>query len=169
MDNKPVSIPPAEKRSTKGSFIWKHKSVLFLLLLLLVAIIWALINNFTLKRSFTKEKQNLTSKYVNETSRVFSWAIRSELLRDNRDQVNQFFMSLVKEPGYKTIQLVDVNSSKIIISTNKKDEGTSVSDTTILNANTVRSNLEDGIIRSITPVMGLNSRIAILVIDREVD
>jgi hypothetical protein len=167
MENKPQSnVPVTQKRSTLA-YIWKHKLEFFLLLLLVIVLCWALINNISLKHNFKKEKQELTSKYMGETSKIFSWAIRGELLRDNREQVNQFFMSLIKEPGFKRIQLVDAGNSKIIISTNKKDEGTLVSDTLITNANAQRQEINDGIIKSITPIMGLNSRIGILVIERE--
>lgn len=159
---------PVKKKTSKLKYVWNHKLVFFLLLLIVAGAGWFAVKYYSLKLQFNKEKEFITSKFVDETSKVFSWAIRGELIRDNRDQVNQFFMNLVKEPGFKKIQLIDSNTSKIIISTDKKDEGTSVSDTTILNAGTLRQIKTDSLIRSITPVMGLNSRIGILVIDRTV-
>ena len=157
-----------QKTTSKMRFVWNHKLVFFLLLLLIVGASWAAIKYFTLKRSFNNEKEQITSKFVDETSKVFSWAIRGELLRDNREQVNQFFMNLVKEPGFRKIQLIDVSNSTVIISTDKKDEGTLVSDTLILNATEIKQLPNGELIRSITPVMGLNSIIAVLVIDRTV-
>lgn len=155
-----------EKKTSTLRFIWNHKLVFFLLLIMIVGAGWSGIKYLTLKRNFNKERQQIASTFIDENTRVFSWAVRSELLRDNRDQINQFFMSLVKEPGYKKIQLVDVNNSKIIVSTDKKDEGKVVSDTAILNTNIIKQLPEGDLIRCIAPVMGLNSRVAVLVIDR---
>lgn len=167
METKNTQIPAAHKTS-KMKYVWNHKMVFFLLAVLVIGAGWAAIEYFSLKRSFKKEKEQITNQFVGETAKVFSWAIRGELLRDNREQVNQFFMNLVKEPGFKKIQLVDVNSQKVIISTDKKDEGMAISDTMILNATEIRHQPNGELLRSITPVMGLNARIAVLVIDRTV-
>lgn len=161
-----ITPDPAAEKNNKWRFIWNHKLVLFLLLIIIVGAGWAAVKYYSLQRSLKKEKLAITSKFVEETSRVFSWAIRSEMQRDNLEQVNQFFMTLVKEPGFRKIQLIDVKNSKVLISTDKKDEGTLVSDTTVLNASVVKHQIDGDIIRSVTPVMGLNSRIGILVIDR---
>lgn len=169
MENKPQSTAPVTPKRSTLAFIWKHKLEYFLVLLLVIALSFVVINNFSLKRSFNKEKQQLIGQYIDETSKVFSWAIRGELLRDNREQVNQFFTNLVKEPGFRKIQLVDASNSKVIISTNKKEEGTEVSDTLIINANNQRHLLKDDVIISVTPVMGLNSRLGILVIEKDVE
>jgi hypothetical protein len=157
---------PAVKKHNNWRFIWNNKLVLFILLIMVAGAVWAAVKYNTLKRSTNKEKLAITSRFVGETSRVFSWAIRSEMQRDNLQQVNQFFMTLVKEPGFRKIQLIDVKNSQVLISTDKKDEGTVVSDTSILNASVVKQQVNGDIIRSVTPVMGLNSRIGILVIDR---
>ena len=159
---------PSTKNTSKWKFVWNHKLVFFLLLVIIAGGGWGAIQYYTLKRSFNNEKQHITSMFVDETSKVFSWAIRGEMVRENRDQVNQFFMHLVKEPGFKKIQLIDTNNSTVIVSTDKKDEGSTVADTTILNANVPKQITNNGLIRSITPVMGLNARIAVLVIDRTV-
>lgn len=159
---------PVEKNSSTWKYIWKHKLVFFLLLLLIVLAGWAGIKILTLKRGFNQEKTVITNKFAEETARVFSWAVRGEMLRENMDQVNQYFMNLVKEPGFRKIQLVDINNSTVIISTDKKDEGSAVSDTAILNATVARQLPNGDLLRTITPVMGLNSRMAVLVIDREV-
>lgn len=161
------NIPSGKNRSSM-SYILRHKLVFFLLLTLIIVTAWAAIKVFTLKRNFNNEKEQISSSYMEETAKVFSWAIRSEMVRDNRDQVNQFFTNLIKEPGFKKIQLVSISNSKVIISTDKKDEGTVVSDTAILNADIVKHWTEKGDMRIIAPVMGLNSRIGVLVIDRVV-
>ncbi len=159
---------PAEKKTSTWKYIWHHKLVFFLLLLLIAGAGWAGIKILTLKRGFNKEKATITNKFAEETARVFSWAVRGEMLRENKDQVNQYFMNLVKEPGFKKIQLVDISNSTVIVSTDKKDEGSAVSDTSILNATVSRQITNEDYLRTITPVMGLNSRMAVLVIDREI-
>lgn len=160
-----VDLTDKPKKST-WKLIWNNKLVFFLLLVLLVGAGWMAIKFFALKRSYEKQQELITKQFAEETSKVFSWAVRAELLRDNREQVNQFFMNLIKEPGFKKIQLVDVANSKVLISTDKKDEGTAVADTSILNANQPRQFVNDDIMRSIVPVMGLDTRIGVLVIDR---
>jgi hypothetical protein len=157
-----------QKKTGTLRYMWNHKLVLFLLLVIIIGAGWWAVKYLSLRHSFNKEKQHLASVFIDENTRVFSWAVRSELLRDNRDQINQFFMSLVKEPGYKKIQLIDINSSKVIVSTNKKDEGKVISDTSILNTNNVKQLPDDHFIRCIAPVMGLNSKVAVLVIDRTI-
>lgn len=161
------NTPDTNHQASKWKYVWNHKLVFFLLLLLLVVAGWAGIKIMSLKRSYNKEKISLTNQYAGETARVFSWAIRSEMLRENNEQINQFFLRLVKEPGFRKIQLVDINGN-VIVSTDKKDEGSTVSDTTILNAEDSRQITRDNILRTVTPVMGLNSKIGVLVIDREV-
>ncbi len=168
METTTKSNLPLEKKSRTSKFIKNNKFATFLLILLVIGTGWAIIKIYTVERRMNKEKQQITGQFIDETTKVFSWAIRGELLRDNREQVNQFFSNLVKEPGFKKIQLVDVSNSKVIISTDKKDEGTVVTDTMILNANDIRQSIDGDIIRSIAPVMGMNSKVAILVIDRSV-
>ena len=159
---------PTEKKNNTSNYVRNHKLVTFLLILLVIGAGWAIIKIYSVERKMKKEKLQITSQFIDETTKVFSWAIRGELLRDNREQVNLFFSNLVKEPGFKRIRLIDASNSKVIISTNKKDEGTVVTDTMILNANTLKQQKDGEIIRSISPVMGMNSRVAILVIDRTV-
>lgn len=166
MDTKrEVDLTDKPKKSTR-KLIWNNKLVFFLLLIILVGAGWMAIKFFALKRSYHKQQEQITNHFAEETSKVFSWAVRAEMLRDNREQVNQFFMNLIKEPGFKKIQLIDVANAKVIISTDKKDEGTAVADTSILNATQPRQFVNDDIMRSIVPVMGLDTRIGVLVIDR---
>jgi hypothetical protein len=164
-----IPVDTTEKKTSTWKYIRNHKMIFFLLLLLAIGAGWAGIKILTLKRGFNKEKTAITNRFAEETARVFSWAIRGEMLRENKDQVNQYFLNLVKEPGFRKIQLVDVSNSTIIISTDKKDEGSVVSDTTILNASVARQLPNGDLLRTITPVMGLNSRMAVLVIDRKVE
>lgn len=166
----------SEKKQNKIlKFILAHKLVFFLLLVLLIVFLWASIKMNNMERRFESEKNHLISVYdsiavsnMELTAKVFAWAIRSEMVRENMEQVNQFFLNLIKEPSITKVQLIDIPSAKILISTDKNDEGAAVKDSSILEAeSTYHLNNEGAGVTIVSPVMGLNSKIGILVIEKK--
>lgn len=95
-----------------------------------------------------------------------TWAVRSEMTRDNMEQVNTYFIQLIKEPSIETIQLVDHSTGNILLSTNKKDEGTLLKNEFVLNAKSPVSQLHNEVIISAAPVYGLSQQLGVLVIER---
>lgn len=172
MASKHETLLPEKRKNFFVRWILNHKLSSFLLLLLLVVFFWSLIKSAVRERHFESEKQKLISSYdslnvttMENTAKVFSWAIRGEMTRDNMEQVNQYFMHFIKGPNVNKILLIDPSKQKVILSTDKKDEGSLVSDTSILNAEDVFHRTDQTGTKIISPVMGLNSKMAVLVLE----
>lgn len=167
-----------KKESRILTFVKKHKFVFFLIVVIISLLLWAVIKIQIVEKRSVKEKEQLVNLYEQKmdslhlsnmelTSKVFSWAIRSEMTRQNMEQVNQFFSAFVKEPNIRKVQLIDPVTAKVLLSSDKKDEGTTVEDPTILQAEKpVRIFGTTGDV-IINPVMGLDTRIGVLVIEIE--
>lgn len=154
-------------------FVWKHKYYAGLILIILTILIWSLIKIAILKNNFNNQKQEITTRYelkldsLNSerlllTATTFSWAIRSELLRDNNDQINQFFNEFVKNPGIDKLQFINPVTSVVEISTDKKDEGKIITSYKNITEQIIKKDSTEFII--VTPITGLNKKIGIFVI-----
>ena len=151
------------------TFVKKHWFVFVLIVVIIILLLWALIKIRIVENRSLKEKDQLVNLYelsmdslhlsnMELTAKVFTWAIRSEMTRQNMEQVNQFFSAIVKEPGIRKIQLIDPVSARVLLSSDKKDEGTIVEDTLVLQAEkTIHLSSEAGE-RIISPVMGLDRK-----------
>ena len=179
MKTKQDNLEKSEKvhaNSRFMDFLIKNNTVISLVLVIFIILLWAVIKMNNMQKNAITEKQHLTEVYESQleslsissmelTAQVFSWAIRGEMLRQNMDQVNQFFSSFIQEPGITKIQLVDSGTAQIILSTDRKDEGTIIENTLILQAERTYHIAEENRVLIISPVMGLNARIGILVIE----
>ena len=141
-DSTPKSqAKPAENKESKPVKKKKMKTsqIITIILVALVIVLPTLVY-------FIKgiEISNLTEKYQKQTdsiraatadelvkkddanvmlvARVFSWAVRAELLRDNQEQAGQIMIDLAKNANYKQITLV-ASDGKVLISTDKAEEG----------------------------------------------
>ncbi|MEI6854004.1 MAG: hypothetical protein WCL06_14255 [Bacteroidota bacterium] len=106
-------------------------------------------------------------KNMETLTRVFSWAVRSEMLRNNLDQVNTYMTDLVKAADLNDISAIKTDGI-VVLSTNKKFEGNAypgpvASQLSQINE-VVSQNDADGNIMSICPIMGLDSRLGTIVI-----
>jgi len=164
------------KKSKFGAFVLRHKMVFTLLFIILVISLWAfikisLIENqskkdiLKLKSDYENRLDSITAKNLMLTSKVFSWAIRSELTRDNKEQVNQFFLNFIKEPGVSKVEFVNALDGKVSLSTNKKDEGSAYTNQVALLTNETINYKTDSVLNVVTPVMGLNNKLGVLVIE----
>lgn len=167
-----------KKESKLNTFVKKHRLVFILISLIIVIVLGFLIQIKIMEKRSVSEKEQLVNLYMNKmdslslsdmvlTTKVFSWAIRSEMTRQNMEQVNQYFSGFVKEPTVKNIQLIDPDTGKVLLSSDKKDEGTIIENTLILQAERIFQLPGDTGDKIISPVMGLNSRIGVLVIELE--
>ena len=159
-----------------GGYILKHKLVFTLLFVIVVISIWAFIKITLIENQYKKETLKLKSDYENRidslttkqimfTSKVFSWAVRSELTRENKEQVNQFFLSFIKEPGVNKVEFVNASDSKVSLSTDKKDEGTVYTNQVALITTETIHFKNDSILTVVTPVMSLNNKLGVVVIE----
>ena len=167
-----------KKESKILTFLKKHWLVFSLIVAIVILFLWAVIKIQIIENRSSKEKEQLVNIYelkmdslhlsnMELTSRVFSWAIRSEMTRQNMEQVNQFFSGFVKEPNMRKVQLIDPATAKVLLSSDKKDEGTIIEDPAILQAEKPLRIIGATGDMIINPVMGLDTRIGVLVIEIE--
>ena len=98
-------------------------------------------------------------------SKVFSWAVRSDMMRNNFDQANQYIENIVNEPYIKKAFAIDAANNTIVLSSDKNEVGLPVSDITLLQpgVNSVVKN--DSTMRIVTPITGLNKKVGISVLE----
>ena len=109
-------------------------------------------------------------QYTREEERfgqVLSWAVRGELIRNNIDQIDQYLSEIVKMKDTERVVLID-EDGQLLVSTDKRLEeskATELFPKEILNLQkiTVKSDVEGKKIL-VVPVMGLNKKIATIVI-----
>lgn len=172
------SSSTSTKKVTKSKNIFqKHPFVFLLLGALIISILWGVLKANRLEKRHAEAIEQINADYqakmdsialINASQVISSltWAVRSEMTRDNLEQVNTYFIQLIKEPSIESIQLVEHTTGKVILSTNKKDEGTIQSDEFVLNTKAPTSQLKENKIQSVAPVFGLSEQLGILVIER---
>ncbi len=168
---------------TKGS---DRKKILITILvaLVLVAALWIWkniqINNERKKAERKNELlqeraraliTNAHKEHLKLLAKPYVWAVRSELLKGNVNQVNLYANDMVKEKNFQNIVVAN-DKGVIISSTNKKNEGQQfltvgkpnylTSDTTIV------ENINDSILVMSSPVMGFNNRLGTMMITYKV-
>ena len=177
-DNKSQKVS-TDKANTKGNFgelVLRHKLITFLIAVIVILSLWAFIKISLLENKFKKDTLKLKSDYENKidslttkqlmlSSKVFSWAIRSELTRENKEQVNQFFLSFIKEPGVSKVEFVNALDGRVMLSTNKKDEGLVFPNQVALATTETINYRNDSVLSIVSPVMGLNNKLGVLVIE----
>lgn len=168
-----------EKKESKIlTYLKKHWFVFFLIVAIIILFLWAVIKIQIIENRSLTEKEQLVNIYelrmdslhlsnMELTSRVFSWAIRSEMTRQNLEQVNQFFSGFVKEHNVRKVLLIDPITAKVLLSSDKKDEGLIIEDAFILQSESTVHLAGDSVDKIISPVMGLDTRIGVLVIEIE--
>ena len=148
----------------------------FLLIVLILFTSWSFIKMNLDKKQYENDKKELITKYdstidslkikSNEFSaKVFSWSVRSELIRENIENLNQLCTIYVKESNATLIQLVDLKNNKIVISTDKQFEGNTFVATENKNFSQQFTQTSDTKTTIYTPIMGFNSEIGILIVE----
>lgn len=158
--------------SVSGLPMW----VKILIGVLLLGNLWFGIGNMMSNKRYAKEKKQLIAAYELKLSenieeqlqlvtKTFVWSIRSEMIRDNYDQVGLYFNQLVKEDDRVTEIIAVDRKGKMVVSTNKRYEGKafkSIHNETALKGDEVSITQEGQIFTIIAPIMALNSRIGTL-------
>ena len=129
-------------------------------------------NQLELERStlIRKAREYADAQYHKEEDRfgqVLSWAVRGELLRNNLDQVSQYLNELVKIKDTERAVLIG-DDGKLLVSTDKKLEEAAAKEIypeELLQQRkiTIQSDV-NGRKLLIVPIMGLNNRLATVVI-----
>lgn len=156
-------------------FLNKNWLALSLVAVLIAVLVWFNIKLNKAEKRNEKQKQEGIASYnlmidsisnanMKLSTRLLSWAVRGELIRNNIEQVDLFFNSFIKENNIKRLDLIDPNTGKIIKSTDKKIEGDFISDRNIIYQADKGVVLDTAKAQIISPVMGLDSKIGVLVV-----
>ncbi|MDP2363798.1 MAG: hypothetical protein Q8M94_08520 [Ignavibacteria bacterium] len=165
-----------KKPSKLLGFILKHKMVFTLLLIIVVLLVYHIIRinsleseyaerTVTLKKEYALQIDSMKIANLQQTIKVFSWAVRSELNRDNFEEVNQFFLTFIKEKDIRMINLINPKNGKIILSTDKKNEGQIISDKQIMDVTDLTVLADSEQLKVVVPIMGLNIKNGVLVVE----
>lgn len=185
--------PPARKRSVLDMLretrlpLWVS---LLLALLLVVVFVWSRIllgaaearlenERQEMTRRFEEDKsallarlQDFTARQDDESQRHFgtalAWAVRGELIRNNLDQVDQYFNEMVRMERVERVVLAS-QDGKILLSSDRRHQGgdfsalypaglLSVPQVSVLAG-------AEGKKRVVVPVMGLTARLGTVVMD----
>jgi Ca2+/Na+ antiporter len=176
-----VRVPTQQEKQSKAgnkliTFLKNNKAATILSLLLIIVFIWFSVKLRMNERNFKNEKTQLITQYESTidslqivhlkfATEVFSWSVRSELLRNNTENLNQLLSVFVRESGADLVQIINHEDNIVLLSSDKKFEGIRYTD--LLNfeiKNTVVKE-EDGLVKIITPVMGFNNMIGILIVE----
>ncbi len=150
--------------------------------LIVVVIVWKFIAVGKVESDMAKKLENervmikqqareyADTQYAREEERfgqVLSWAVRGELIRNNLDQIDQYLGEIVKMKDTERVVLIN-EEGQLLVSTDKRLEetkGTELFPKEILNLQkiTIKSDV-DGRKILVIPVMGLNKKIATVVV-----
>jgi hypothetical protein len=169
-DTSKVPIP-TQSRSKMILKYWHFYVILFLILALAGMYIGKNMAVSKARAELTQRAAQVIGEQNGSFLRLASiplvWAVRSEMLRGNLDQVDQYLTLFVKEPGMKEI-IVAGPDGVGLVATNKKREGATVAGLfppEFLKSNlTTLSTLANGDLVVAAPVMGLNSRLGTLIL-----
>jgi hypothetical protein len=113
------------------------------------------------KYSYTIDSIQTTSN--EQVSKVFTWAVRSEMIRGNVEQTDVLFSTLVREKNISKISLTNSGVNEIILSSDKNDQNTSISNNDFVLKNDEPKTISDSTSnRVFTPVLGIDKKIGIL-------
>jgi len=177
-----VSSQTKSKRKFKDKliiFMKNNKAAIFFALLLFIGFIWFSIKMHLSERNYNNEKTQIINQYESKidslqikhlefSTKVFSWSVRSELLRNNTENLNQLITVFVKESGVNLVQLINPNDKIILLSSDKKYEGNLYTGNLDLRIDDSVIKKEQDIVKLITPVMGFNNMIGVLVVELKI-
>ena len=165
---KPASKPPSDNKVLKYWY-------LIVILLLIVAVagtyVWKNMEVARAKADLTQRAEQVIGEqnktYLQLVAVPLAWAVRSEMIRDNYDQVNQYLAQFIKEKNMKEL-VVARPDGKVVAATNKKLEGASITDSfpaeVLQVESTTLTTRDNGEIMVVSPVMGLSEKVGVLVL-----
>ena len=167
-------------------FLKRNIVAVLLALILIIVLIWYTVKISNIEKQYEAEKTELVTKSENERSalitkhesekdslqinnlesesRIFSWVVRSELMRNNTENLNQLVNEFVRESGADLVQLINPETNMITLSSDKKFEGMEYPQKIDYALTEPQTLMDEGGTKIITPVMGLNSALGILVV-----
>jgi hypothetical protein len=188
MDSEPKTSPDYAPKPSALARLQQTKWPVWVSLLLLLALVilaaWAAYAISAGERRLTQERQQLEQKFEADTSALrrdaqeavarqtqemqllfgtaLAWSVRSAMLRNNLDEIDQYFGDLVKNPRIALVLLADVDG-KVLRTTDRKYLDAQFSthfpeDLLKVESVVVRSGDGDRI-RLVLPIQGLTTRL----------
>jgi uncharacterized membrane protein affecting hemolysin expression len=169
-----ASVEQQPEQGANKSFIATHWNLIIILLLVLAVAgmyVWKNVAVNSAKAQVSESANRIITEqnksYLRLVAVPLTWAVRSEMIRDNYDQINQYLNQLVKEKNMKEIVVAKPDGT-IVVATNKKREGASVTSvfppSVLQEDKTMVTTLENGDIMVVSPVMGLSSKQGVLIL-----
>lgn len=168
-----ISAQQPEQKSGKSFIVTQWRLIIILILVLAVAgmYVW---KNMAVKRAeadLTEQATRIITGQNSDFLRLVTvplvWAVRSEMIRSNYDQINQYLKQFVKEKNMKEIVIAKPDGT-IVVATNKKFEGKPVTDifpaSVLQEDKTTVSSMANGEIMVASPVMGLSTKVGVLIL-----
>ena len=162
------------KQSVNKSFVVAQWRLIIILLLVIAVAGMYVWKNVAVNRA-TVQLTEKAGRIITDQNKMFLrlavvplvWAVRSEMIRENYDQINQYLNQFVKEQNMKEIVVAKPDGA-IVVATNKKFEGKPVTDifpASVLQEDKLTvSSLENGDIMVASPVMGLSTKVGVLIL-----
>lgn len=157
---------------------WRLIFTLFLLFLIAIMYQWKTIAVNSVKDKMKIERKQLTTKVnqivlnknlelVRLSAIPLSWAVRSEMVKENYENIDQYFKQLVRANDFTSISL-SAADGKIIVATDKSLEGKMIADVyspAVQNQfeTTVKA-LPNGEIMAVVPVLGVAGKLGVMVL-----
>lgn len=156
------------KVSTILRLMRKNKLVTLLSLIIILLIVGLgvqHINKNHLISEHAVEMKNAVMLSNEELATVFTWSVRSELMRGNQDNVDQLFLRLIKNKAVTKVQLIDPDTKKVTLSTDKKDEGLIITDVEIANTKNQKKIEGKDSYTVVIPVISIDRIIGIVLVE----
>ncbi|MFN4122722.1 MAG: hypothetical protein ACK4GL_05380 [Flavobacteriales bacterium] len=175
-----MSINESQQQENKLiAYLKQNKNFSAALAIILILIFWMFINSLGHRKAIKAQQQKLQETIqiyehkldsLNQNGfenmiRIFAWSVRSELLRNNMEEVSRYSNELLQYNGIQKISLVDPSTRLITFSTDKKEEGQSAMETVFVDIPGLRSKRDGNQIQLILPVMGVDRKLAILMVE----
>ncbi len=149
-----------------------NKLSTLLLLIMIVGAVWFLLQfrnldsqRTTLITQYETKIDSLNIKHIEFSSEVFSWAVRSELLRDNVENLNQLLTIFIQKSGVDLVQIVNPIDKMVLISSDKRFEGNPYNGMVNINVRETETIIDSTKVDIVTPVMGFNNMIGVIIIE----
>lgn len=178
--SEPLNNAQVDTKKSTSAIIKKEKHFIKyvfagLFVLILIISVVAIVKIRRLQEENVKQKLTYENKIdsihyadMSSMTKTFSWAVRGDLLRNNIDQAQLHIDNLLKEPHVKKAYFIDAQTNKVLLSSEKNQIGSPCADFTILNANeTQLIKGSNNIVRIVSPVMNLNKKLGISVVEIE--
>ncbi len=175
-DKGTTPTPPPDKPSFFSKLLKamnSNKPASAFAIALLVVIVWSLVVHQSNKVQHQREVSKMVAEHsqavdslnirnLELSARVFSWSVRSELMRKNTENLNQLFTVFVQESDANLVQLISVEDGTVTISTDKQFEGRPLDIKNLTELLAQRIVTDDNGTTVYLQVMGFNEPIGIL-------